>query len=125
MSDHVWNLRDHAKEEALLEVMTGLYDDGEVRCAEGRLRISPILDTNEIRLRGASARDYSVRFPEARLGELVGQSRVPVSEELVRVLLCLIYHHPERHAWATKERPDRFRESEDDSRVHRSPPGPR
>lgn len=125
MSDHLRNLREHAREEALLEVMTGLLDDGEVRCAEGRLRISPILDTSEIRLRGASARDYSVRFPEARLGELVSQSRVPVSEELVRVLLCLIYHHPERHAWATKERPERIRESEDESRAHRSPPGPR
>jgi hypothetical protein len=124
MSDHLRNLRDHAGEEALLEVMTGLYDEGEVRCAEGRLRIAPIVDTDEIRLRGPSARDYSVRFPDARLVELITQSRVPVSEELVRVLLCLIYHHPERHAWATKERPERYRESGDEPRTHRSPPGP-
>lgn len=125
MSDHLRNLREHAREEALLEVMTGLFDDGEVRCAEGRLRISPILDTSEIRLRGASARDYSVRFPEARLGELVSQSRVPVSEELVRVLLCLIYHHPERYAWATRERAERVREHADEATRHHSPPDAR
>ena len=104
-------MRGDARDEAILETLTGLYNTGELRCAEGRLRISPLFDSDEIRLRGPSARDYSVRFAEERLRDLINQSRVPVSEELVRVLLCLIYHHPERHAWVTMERPERYRES--------------
>ena len=104
-------MRGDARDEAILETLTGLYNTGELRCAEGRLRISPLFDTDEIRLRGPSAHDYSVRFAEARLRDLINQSRVPVSEELVRVLLCLIYHHPGRHAWVTMERPERYRES--------------
>lgn len=97
-------MRGDARDEAILETLTGMYNTGELRCAEGRLRISPIFDTDEIRLRGPSAWDYTVRFPDARLSDLIDQSRVPVSEELVRVVLCLIYHHHERYAWATKER---------------------
>lgn len=104
-------MRGDARDEAILETLTGLYNTGELRCAEGRLRISPLFDADEIRLRGPSAHDYSVRFAEERLRDLINQSRVPVSEELVRVLLCLIYHHPERHAWVTMERPERSRES--------------
>jgi hypothetical protein len=92
-----------ARDEAIIESLIGLYEMGQLRCAEGRLRVVPLLDTGEIRVRGASARDYSVRFAEARFIELVNQSRVPVSEELVRMLLCLIYHHPEQYAWVTKE----------------------
>ena len=99
-----------ARDEALLETLTGMYNTGEVRCAEGRLRVSPLLDASEIRLRGPSAWDYSVRFPYDRLVELVDQSRVPVSDELVRMLMCLIYHHPERYQWATRERPGRYGE---------------
>lgn len=116
--------RDDARDEAIMEVMTGLYDTGELRCAEGKLRISPLLDTDEIRLRGPSARDYSVRFADAQLMDLIYQSRVPVSEELVRVLLCLIYHHPERHAWVTKERPERHRESAEEPTRRRPPAEP-
>ena len=97
-------MRGDARDEAILETLTGLYNTGELRCAEGRLRISPLFDTDEIRLRGPSARDYSVRFGEQRLRDLINQSRVPVSEELVRMLLCLLYHHPDRHAWVTRER---------------------
>ena len=100
-------MRGDARDEAVLETLTGLYEVGELRCAEGRLRISPLLDTSEIRLRGPSAWDYSVRFHDDRLIELIEQSRVPVSEELVRVLLCLIYHHSDRYPWATKERAER------------------
>jgi hypothetical protein len=103
-------VRGDARDEAILETLTGLYNTGELRCAEGRLRISPLFDTDEIRLRGPSAWDYSVRFADARLRDLVEQSRVPVSEELVRMLLCLIYHHPELHAWVTKERAERYGE---------------
>lgn len=122
MSD---DAKDYARDEVILEVMTGLYDVGELRCAEGRLRISPILDTDEIRLRGPGARDYSVRFADARLGDLINQSRVPVSEELVRVLLCLIYHHPERYAWVTKERGERYRGVIDEPSPYRPPPDAR
>ncbi len=114
-------MRGDARDEAVLETLTGLYNTGELRCAEGRLRISPLYDTDEIRLRGPSAWDYSVRFADAQLRELIDQSRVPVSEELVRVLLCLIYHHPERHAWVTKERAERYRESADQPTRDRSP----
>ena len=102
-------MRGDARDEAILETLTGMYEAGELRCAEGRLRISPLLDTSEIRLRGPSAWDYSVRFPDAQLVDLIDQSRVPVSEELVRVLLCLLYHHHERYPWVTKERPERYR----------------
>lgn len=107
-------MRGDTRDEAILETLTGLYTTGELRCAEGRLRISPIVDTDEIRLRGPSARDYSVRFPDAQLRDLIEQSRVPVSEELVRMLLCLIYHHPELYAWVTRERPERFHAVRDD-----------
>lgn len=102
-------MRGDARDEAILETLTGLYNTGELRCAEGRLRISPLFDTDEIRLRGPSAWDYSVRFADARLRELIDQSRVPVSEELVRVLLCLIYHCPDQYVWVTKERAERYR----------------
>jgi hypothetical protein len=113
-------MRGDARDEAILETLTGLYNTGELRCAEGRLRISPLFDTDEIRLRGPSARDYSVRFPDARLRELIELSRVPVSEELVRMLLCLVYHHPEQYAWVTKERPERLIAGPDDhARDHR------
>lgn len=114
-------VRDDARDEAVLETLTGMYNTGELRCAEGRLRISPLLDTSEIRLRGPSAWDYSVRFPEARLGELVDQSRVSVSEELVRMLLCLIYHHHERYPWVTRERAERDRERTDEPITHVPP----
>ncbi len=102
-------MKGDARDEAILETLTGLYNTGELQCAEGRLRISPLFDTDEIRLRGPSAWDYSVRFGEDRLRDLINESRVPVSEELVRMLLCLIYHHPDRHAWVTKERAERYR----------------
>jgi hypothetical protein len=108
MSERPRTVRDDARDEALLETLTCLYEAGELRCAEGRLRISPLLDTSEIRLRGPSAWDYSVRFADARLVDLIDQSRLPVSDELVRVLLCLIYHHHERYAWVTKERAERY-----------------
>ena len=98
-------MRGDARDEAILETLIGLYDTGELRCAEGRLRISPIFHADEIRLRGPGALDYSVRFADARLWDLIDQSRVPVSEELVRMMLCLIYHHPERYPWVAKERP--------------------
>ena len=103
-------MRDDARDEAILETLTGLYTTGELRCAEGRLRISPLFETDEIRLRGPSAHDYSVRFADARFRDLIHESRVPVSEELVRMLLCLVYHHPEQYAWVTRERADRFRD---------------
>ena len=114
-------MSDDARDEAILETLTGMYIAGELRCAEGRLRISPLLETSEIRLRGPSAWDYSVRFADARLGELINQSRVPVSEELVRVMLCLLYHHHERYPWVTKERPERYREGADEPTIHRPP----
>ncbi|HJU67920.1 MAG TPA: hypothetical protein VJ650_06685 [Gemmatimonadaceae bacterium] len=117
-------MRGDARDEAILETLTGLYNTGELRCAEGRLRISPLFDTDEIRLRGPSARDYSVRFPDAQLRELIDQSRVPVSEELVRMLLCLIYHHPEQYAWVTRERPERFPVHADERGRHSTPDAP-
>ena len=107
MYDRLRSISADAKEEAILESLIGLYEMGQLRCAEGGLRVSPLLDTSEIRLRGPSAREYSVRFAEARFIELVDQSRVPVSEELVRMLLCLIYHHPEQYKWVTRETPSR------------------
>jgi hypothetical protein len=97
-------VKGEARDEAILEVLTALYNTGEVRCAEGALRISPILDTDDIRLRGPK---HSVRFDEHQLVDLIDQSRVPVSEELVRVLLCLLYHDHQRYPWVTKERPER------------------
>jgi hypothetical protein len=97
-------LKGDARDEAILEVLTGLYNAAEVRCAEGQLRISPILNTDDVRLCG---RTHSVRFNEHQLVELIDQSRVPVSEELVRVLLCLIYHEHARYPWVTKERAER------------------
>lgn len=117
-------MRGDARDEAILETLTGLYNTGELRCAEGRLRISPLFDTDEIRLRGPSALNYSVRFGEGHLRNLINQSRVPVSEELVRVLLCLIYHHPEQYAWVTQERPERYREGPDRPNRHPPPDGP-
>ena len=114
-------MRDDARDEAILETLTGLYEAGELRCAEGRLRISPLFDSAEIRVRGPSAWDYSVRFADARLIELIDQSRVPVSEELVRVLLCLLYHHHERYPWVTKERASRHRGDGTDRPHHRPP----
>lgn len=109
MSDRPRTARSDARDEAILETLTGMYTTGELRCAEGRLRITPLVDTSEIRLRGPSAWDYSVRFDDARLVDLIDQSRVPVSEELVRMLLCLIYHHHAQYPWATKERAERYR----------------
>jgi hypothetical protein len=103
MYERLRSIKADGREEAILESLIGLYEVGELRCAEGSLRVSPLLDTSEIRVRGASAWDYSVRFPEARFIEVVDQSRVPVSEELVRMLLCLIYHHPGQYAWAVRE----------------------
>ena len=117
-------MRGDARDEALLETLTGLYNTGELRCAEGRLRISPLFDTDEIRLRGPSALDYSVRFADARFRDLIDQSRVPVSEELVRMLLCLIYHHPEQYSWVTREHPERFHSYADESARHRAGEGP-
>lgn len=111
-------MRGDARDEAILETLTGLYNTGELRCAEGRLRISPLFDTDEIRVRGPSARDYSVRFSDARLRDLIDLSRVPVSEELVRMLLCLIYHHPDQYSWVTRERPDRLRAIPDEAARH-------
>jgi hypothetical protein len=105
--ERVRRTRADARDEAILESVLGLYETGQVRCVEGRLRVSPLVDTCEIRLRGPSALDYSVRFAEARFIELVDQSRVPVSDELVRMLLCLLYHHPEQYAWVTREIPSR------------------
>jgi hypothetical protein len=98
------HLKGDARDEAILEVLTGLYNAAEVRCAEGQLRISPILNTADVRLRGLA---FSVRFDEHQLVELIDQSGVPVSEELVRVLLCLIYHEHARYPWVTKERAER------------------
>lgn len=117
-------MRGDARDEAILETLIGLYNTGELRCAEGRLRISPLFDTDEIRLRGPSAHDYSVRFPDTQLRDLIDQSRVPVSEELVRMLLCLIYHHPDQYAWVTRERPERFRVHADEAARHPSGDGP-
>ena len=97
-------MKGDARDEEILEVLTGLYNAGELRCAEGQLRISPILNTDDIRVRG---RAYSVRFDEDQLVDLIGQSRVPVSEELVRVLLCILYHEHGRYPWVTKERAER------------------
>ena len=96
-----------AREEAILESLILLHEMGQLRCAEGGLRFSPLVDTGEIRLRGPSALDYSVRFSESRFIELVAQSRLPVSDELVRMLCCLIYHHPEQYAWVCRESPSR------------------
>jgi hypothetical protein len=107
MYERLRSMKADAREEAILESLVGLYEVGQLRCAEGSLRVSPLLDTSEIRVRGASIWDYSVRFAEARFIELVDQSRVPVSEELVRMLLCLIYHRPEQYAWAVTENPSR------------------
>ena len=94
-------MRGDARDEAILEVLTGFYNQGEVRCPEGTLRIAPVVHSDDIRLRG---RAYAVRFSEHQLVELIDQSRVPVSEELLRVLLCLIYHEHERYPWVTMER---------------------
>ena len=94
-------MKGDARDEAILQVLTGFYNQGEVRCPEGALRIFPIPNTDDIRLRG---RAYAVRFSEHQLVELIDQSRVPVSEELLRVLLCLIYHEHERYQWVTMER---------------------
>jgi hypothetical protein len=124
MRERPRTVRGDARDEAILETLTCMYGTGELRCAEGRLRISPLLDTSEIRLRGPSASDYSVRFADARLVELIDQSRVPVSEELVRVLLCLIYHHHERYAWVTRERGERYRERAEEP-TERPPPDER
>jgi hypothetical protein len=107
MYERLRSIKRDARDEAILESLIGMYEMGQLRCVEGSLRVSPLMDTSEIRLRGPSARDYSVRFAEARFIELVDQSRVPVSEELVRMLLCLIYHHPEQYAWVTRETPSR------------------
>ena len=119
------SVRGDARDEAILETLTGLYNTGELRCAEGRLRISPLFDTDEIRLRGPSALHYSVRFADDRLRDLINQSRVPVSEELVRVLLCLIYHHPDQYPWVIRERPERYREWPGHVPRNPSPEGPR
>ncbi len=108
--------RGDARDEAILETLIVLYDTGQLRCAEGPLRISPIIDTDEIRLRGASASDYSVRFPHSRFRDLIHLNRGPVTEELVRVILCLIYHHPEQYSWATKESGRRPLERQPDAR---------
>jgi hypothetical protein len=116
---------DDARDEAILETLIGLYEHGELRCAEGRLRIAPLVDTSEIRLRGPSAWDYSVRFPDARLIELIDQSRVPVSEELVRVLLCLVYHHHDRYPWAIMEPPERHRHGNAATAARTPPPDER
>lgn len=94
-------VRSDARDEAILEFLTGFYNQGEVRCPEGALRISPIVNSDDVRIRG---RAYAVRFSEHQLVELIDQSRVPVSEELLRVLLCLIYHEHERYPWVTMER---------------------
>jgi hypothetical protein len=113
-------VKGDARDEAILETLTGLYNTGELRCAEGRLRISPLFDSDEIRVRGPSAWDYSVRFGENRLRDMINETRVPVSEELVRMLLCLLYHHPDRHPWVTKERAERSRD--EGARDRTSPP---
>ena len=105
MYERLRSIRADGREEAIVESLIGLYEMGQLRCAEGRLRVSPLLDTSEIRVRGPGARDYSVRFAEAPFIELIDQSRVPVSEELVRMLLCLIYHYPEQYAWVVRETP--------------------
>lgn len=101
-------MKGDARDEEILEVLTALYNAGEVRCAEGQLRISPIVNTNDVRVRGPRAQDHSVRFDEHQLVELIHQSRVPVSEELVRVLLCLLYHEHGRYPWVTMERAERL-----------------
>jgi len=124
MYDRLRSIKVDAREEAILESLIGLYEMGQLRCVEGSLRVSPLVDTSEIRLRGPSARDYSVRFAEARFIELVDQSRVPVSEELVRMLLCLIYHHPEQYGWVSRETPSRHHEGVVES-TNRIPPEPR
>jgi hypothetical protein len=121
MYERLRSIKVDAREEAILESLIGLYEMGQLRCPEGSLRVSPLVDTIEIRLRGPSARDYSVRFAEARFIELVDQSRVQVSEELVRMLLCLIYHHPEQYAWAVRETPARPHEDRVES-TDRVPP---
>ena len=97
-------MKGGAREEAILAVLTGMYAAGQLRCAEGPLHVARIPDTDEVRLRTPK---YSLRFPEAPLVELIHQSRVPVSEELVRVLLCLIYRHHDQNPWAKKERTER------------------
>jgi hypothetical protein len=121
MYERLRSIRVDAREEAILESLIGLYEMGQLRCAEGSLRVSPLVDTSQIRVRGPSARDYSVRFAEARFLELVDQSRVPVSEELVRMLLCLIYHHPEQYAWVTRESPS-LPHGHDSTSTNRIPP---
>jgi hypothetical protein len=119
MYDRLRAIKADARKEAILK---SVIEMGQVRCVEGSLRVSPLVDTCEIRLRGPSALDYSVRFAEARFIELVDQSRVPVSsDELVRMLLCLICHHPEQYAWVTRESPSRRDEDGVDSR-NRFPP---
>jgi hypothetical protein len=62
MYDRLRSIKVDAREEAILESLIGLYEMGQLRCVEGSLRVSPLVDTSEIRLRGPSARDYSVRF---------------------------------------------------------------
>ena len=97
-------MKGDARDEEILEVLTGLYNAGGVECAEGQLRVSPVLNSDDIRVRGSK---YSIRFDERLLVELIDQSRVPVSDELVRVLLCLIYHEHARYPWVTKESVER------------------
>lgn len=78
-----------------------------MRCAEGPLRLGSIFDTDEILIRGQTSGAYSVRFKEHRLFDLINENQVPISDELVRVLLCLIYHQPDRYRWVTKQPPER------------------
>jgi hypothetical protein len=91
------------RDDQILEALTRFYTDGELRCAEGPLRIGSVVHTDEILIRGQAPGAHAVRFPERRLFDLINANNVPVSDELVRVLLCLIYHHPEQYRWVTKQ----------------------
>jgi hypothetical protein len=91
------------RDDHILEALTRLYTEGELRCAEGTLRVGSVINTDEILIRGQAPGAYAVRFQERRLFDLINENNVPVSDELVRVLLCLIYHHPEQYRWVKKQ----------------------
>jgi hypothetical protein len=87
----------------ILAALTALYNRGELECDDERLRIIPMPATNEIRIRGRTSREHSVRFDESRFIDLLKESRIPVSDLLVRKLLCIIYYDPRAYRWVTLE----------------------
>lgn len=101
------NTGERMTDDEVHAILTQLYNAHELPCDEGPLRISSDFDTDQIIIRGQTSRDYSVRFKEDRFLDLVGESRVPVTVQLIRSLLCFLYHRPERYRWVRKVRAKR------------------